>query len=247
MLDDPKGYYARLGVPSSATAEVLKSAFRQRAKSLHPDNPVSGSEDGFRRLMEAYDVLGDASARARYDDEVRRARREEEARRVKEASGTPRYRQSPHPAGPGFMHMPPMPKARVTWGWMIGLVAACAALAYGAVLLDGGWRALPFGRHSAETPVPPGPPSYYVAAGPDLDFWTQDRQSLMFSFAGRLPQFTSREAVRQGLLVPVLAEYTNNVIGMYAVYPHRRHLSGKVRAFVDYLAGWFERNRCDEQ
>ena len=74
MLDDPKGYYARLGVPSSATAEVLKSAFRQRAKSLHPDNPVSGSEDGFRRLMEAYDVLGDASARARYDDEVRRAR-----------------------------------------------------------------------------------------------------------------------------------------------------------------------------
>ncbi len=63
----------------------------------------------------------------------------------------------------------------------------------------------------------------------------------------RLPQFTSREAVRQGLLVPVLAEYTNNVIGMYAVYPHRRHLSGNVRAFVDYLAGWFERNRCDEQ
>eukprot|EP01037_Dinobryon_pediforme_P023379 gene23379-24809_t len=59
----------------------------------------------------------------------------------------------------------------------------------------------------------------------------------------RLPQFTSREAVRQGLLVPLLPEYTNHVIGMYAVYPHRRHLSGKVRAFVDFLAGWFERNR----
>ena len=28
--------------------------------------------------------------------------------------------------------------------------------------------------------------------------------------------------------------------GIYAVYPHRRYLPAKVRAFVDFLADWFK-------
>jgi DNA-binding transcriptional LysR family regulator len=36
--------------------------------------------------------------------------------------------------------------------------------------------------------------------------------------------------------VRVLADYTAPTTGIYAVYPSRRHLSAKVRAFVDFLA-----------
>ena len=62
----------------------------------------------------------------------------------------------------------------------------------------------------------------------------------------RLPEFICRDAVAEGKLVPQLCDYLNHEIGMYAVYPHRRHLSGKVRAFVDFLAGWFEKHKIDE-
>jgi len=63
----------------------------------------------------------------------------------------------------------------------------------------------------------------------------------------RLPLFICKDALHQGLLVPLLREYNTTPIGMFAVYPHRRHLSGKVRAFVDFLAGWFERNKIDDE
>ncbi len=63
----------------------------------------------------------------------------------------------------------------------------------------------------------------------------------------RLPLFICRDALRQGLLTPLLSDYNNPPVGMYAVYPHRRHLSGKVRAFVDFLAAWFERNKIDDE
>jgi DNA-binding transcriptional LysR family regulator len=63
----------------------------------------------------------------------------------------------------------------------------------------------------------------------------------------RLPLFICKDALKAGLLVPLLREYSNAPIGMYAVYPHRRHLSGKVRAFVDFLATWFERNKIDDE
>ncbi len=65
---DPMGYYARLGVPPTATAERIKLAFRQQAKDVHPDrNAGVGAKDAFQRLNEAYQVLNDPEARARYD------------------------------------------------------------------------------------------------------------------------------------------------------------------------------------
>lgn len=39
-----------------------------------------------------------------------------------------------------------------------------------------------------------------------------------------------------GRLVPVLADWRIAEIGVFAVYPHRRHLAGKVRACVDFMA-----------
>ena len=49
-------YYEVLGVPSDAPAEVIKAAFRQKALVTHPDKP-GGSDEAFRRVMQAFTVL----------------------------------------------------------------------------------------------------------------------------------------------------------------------------------------------
>lgn len=76
---DPKGYYAILGVTPEVDAATIKAAYRRRALDLHPDrNPRPEAHIAFARLAEAYDVLRDAEARARYDrkglDNVARGR-----------------------------------------------------------------------------------------------------------------------------------------------------------------------------
>jgi molecular chaperone DnaJ len=63
-------YYKALGVPSTATDKEITRAYRKLAKAHHPDtNP--GSEERFKEISSAYDVLGDAAKRKEYD-EVRR-------------------------------------------------------------------------------------------------------------------------------------------------------------------------------
>lgn len=39
-----------------------------------------------------------------------------------------------------------------------------------------------------------------------------------------------------GRLTTVLEDWKVIDLGLYAVFPHRRHLAAKVRAFVDFLA-----------
>ena len=54
------------------------------------------------------------------------------------------------------------------------------------------------------------------------------------------PTFLLAEAVASGRLVRVLPDYTTETQeAVHAVYPHNRHLSAKVRAFVDFLAARF--------
>lgn len=63
-------YYKVLGVAQSATDKEITRAYRKLAKQHHPDtNP--GSEETFKAISVAYDVLGDATKRKEYD-EVRR-------------------------------------------------------------------------------------------------------------------------------------------------------------------------------
>ena len=53
----------------------------------------------------------------------------------------------------------------------------------------------------------------------------------------RLATFLVGPAVRDGRLVPVLTDFEERQeTAIHAVYPHRRHLSPKVGAFVDFLA-----------
>lgn len=51
------------------------------------------------------------------------------------------------------------------------------------------------------------------------------------------PGFLVDEDLASGRLVEVLSEQCSREMGIYAVYPSRKHLSLKVRALADYLAG----------
>lgn len=51
----------------------------------------------------------------------------------------------------------------------------------------------------------------------------------------RLPSFSCQAELSTGVLVPILEKYEFKDLGVYAIYPHRRHLSTKVRVFVDFL------------
>jgi len=53
------------------------------------------------------------------------------------------------------------------------------------------------------------------------------------------PDFIVAPEVRAGRLVSILPGYTPPASDIYAAYPSRRHLSAKVRAFVDFLARRF--------
>ncbi|MDO9610176.1 MAG: DnaJ C-terminal domain-containing protein [Brevundimonas sp.] len=66
MAGDP---YKELGVSKGASADEIKKAFRKLAKELHPDkNPGDKiTEDKFKRVTAAFDILGDAEKRAKYD------------------------------------------------------------------------------------------------------------------------------------------------------------------------------------
>jgi DnaJ-class molecular chaperone len=64
-----KDPYEVLGVERSASADAIQKAYRKLAKKLHPDlNPGNKeSEERFKEVSAAYDLLSDADKRARYD------------------------------------------------------------------------------------------------------------------------------------------------------------------------------------
>jgi DNA-binding transcriptional LysR family regulator len=53
------------------------------------------------------------------------------------------------------------------------------------------------------------------------------------------PTFIAGEKICNGLLVPILQDYQWPVTPAYAVYPPTRHLSYRVRAFIDFLSERF--------
>jgi curved DNA-binding protein len=85
--------YEVLGVPREADAKAIKKAYRKLARQYHPDvNPGdAAAEERFKRISEAYAVLGDQDKRRNYD-EFGEASREggfdsDAARRAREAFG----------------------------------------------------------------------------------------------------------------------------------------------------------------
>ena len=66
MAQDP---YQELGVARQASADEIRRAFRKLAKQLHPDkNPGDkASEERFKRISAAFDLLGDDEKRKKFD------------------------------------------------------------------------------------------------------------------------------------------------------------------------------------
>lgn len=62
-----------------------------------------------------------------------------------------------------------------------------------------------------------------------------------------LPDFVVWPLLKSGEIVTLFNDRLPDDAGIYAVYPHRRYLPAKVRAFVDYLAAWFKQygGYCD--
>jgi len=64
----PADLYAVLGVSRDASADDIKRAYRRLARELHPDvNPDPATQERFKEVTAAYEVLSDPAKRERYD------------------------------------------------------------------------------------------------------------------------------------------------------------------------------------
>ena len=67
MARRKRDYYTVLGVSRDASDIEIKRAFRELARQHHPDVSPNNNGEVFREIYEAYAVLSDREARARYD------------------------------------------------------------------------------------------------------------------------------------------------------------------------------------
>ncbi len=64
-----KDFYAELGVAKTASADEIKKAYRKLARANHPDSHPGdeAKHEKFKKVAEAYDVVGDPDKRKKYD------------------------------------------------------------------------------------------------------------------------------------------------------------------------------------
>lgn len=103
-----KDYYAVLGVPKNAPEKDIKSAYRKLARKWHPDaNPDNpkAAEEKFKDIQEAYEVLGDAEKRRKYDvlgsDWQRAAQQAEQQRTYRQQQADTTFDFGGFGGGPG--------------------------------------------------------------------------------------------------------------------------------------------------
>jgi len=75
-----KTHYDILGIPEDADPEVIKAAYKQLARKLHPDqNHTPTAEADFKQLQKSYSVISDPRSRREYNAELALAKGEDEA------------------------------------------------------------------------------------------------------------------------------------------------------------------------
>ena len=66
-----RSYYEILGVPTNATPEALRKAYRAKVLLVHPDrNKAADAKDRFLEVQAAYEVLRDPAKRRAYDEKL---------------------------------------------------------------------------------------------------------------------------------------------------------------------------------
>jgi hypothetical protein len=247
MRSDPKGYYDALGLPPSATAGDVTTAFRRRARQLHPDVPGTGNAQAFVALKEAYDVLSDADRRAAYD---RAAQQQDEIE--SEEVIVPRSA----PAGTAPMRQPRLSDLPVALWAVMGGVALIAAIQVARNLAADTApvqqpaipahaprvEAAPAERAAAvpAPPVLPGNANFFVvpSSGPTV-LWERDGSGDKFRPAGQLPPFSAVQGLRffrdLGLVEVRVTESRTGFIDASRITPG--NAAAAHRAYCAYNAG----------
>ena len=120
MADEGPDLYRVLQVDPAADPDVIQAAYRVLARKRHPD--LVGDEQGMKALNAAWEILGDAELRARYDRDRGEAAAEVARRRTGTATSSKPYVRE-H-AGPP----PGNPSGSVVGfgryeGWSVGEIA----------------------------------------------------------------------------------------------------------------------------
>jgi curved DNA-binding protein CbpA len=197
MSDDPKGFYAALGVAAAAAPVAITTAFRRKARLLHPDVPGTGDAEAFMRVKAAYDVLGNPARRAAYDRDARIAIQ-------------PGPTAQSGAAGARGLRLRDLPIA--VWAGVAGLFSLATVMAVVALTRPSpspppavARPATVSGSSARVAPAEPpeavqpfvGTATHYVlpAAGTTL-LWRHDAERDAYVPGGHLADFTSVEALR---------------------------------------------------
>lgn len=249
---DPEGYYARLGLNTTATQAAISAAYRAKARLLHPDVPSTGNAAAFLAIKQAYDILSNREKRESYDLKARRAA-------LDAIQPTVFVAPRPHaaPAAPirlvRFSDLPLM--AWLGFGAFLGLCMVEVVLHLRAAppqverkeiranavvvppLSPSAHQAVLYGPLPARLP---GTPNFYVlpAASPTV-LWRLDQERNTLVQLGQLPPFSSVQAVRlyrqNGLLEVLVNDHQSGFIQTTRLTPGNADAAH--RAYCGYNAG----------
>lgn len=165
-------HYAALGIDPTADPEVIAAAYRALAKKFHPDTGATtgtASPQRFAEIQQAYEVLGSAESRSRYDLELLEATQREldehlakKQRKIAGAAGAP-----PPPPDLGDIRPERRGGKPAPWNLAISLKEMGPFLVVSGLLMAvaGGLASL----YLSNAPLPPveEPPPAEVASAPD--------------------------------------------------------------------------------
>jgi hypothetical protein len=249
---DPQGYYARLGLEQLATQVSIVSAFRAKARQLHPDVPKTGNAAAFVAVKQAYDVLSNQQRREAYDREARVAA--EDAITPEVIIVKPAFYRPPADLGP-----PPRP-SRLSVIILAGLAAflcfgvyeiarhlvaplpvASAGIRPNAATVEplspSAHRAVLYGPAPVQLA---GTPNFYVVpAGSPAVLWHHDTEGNRLVALGQLPSFSSVQAIRlirqTGMLEVLLNDRSSGFIDADHLMPGNAEAARL--AYCSYNAG----------
>ena len=164
-------HYAALGIDPTADPEVIAAAYRALAKKYHPDTGATtgtASAERFAEIQQAYEVLGSAESRSRYDVELLEATQREldehlakKQRKIAGATGAP-----PPPPDLGNIRPERRGAKPTAWNLAISLKEMGPFLVVSGLLMAvaGGLASL----YLSNAPLPPveEPPLPQLSSGP---------------------------------------------------------------------------------